>query len=333
MLKKGYHVNMNIDLNKKLSIIIPIYNAEKDLTRCLESILYQCRDEYEILLINDGSTDNSLELALQYEKEYPEWIRVVSQENRGVAFTRNRGIEEAKGTYIMFMDNDDYLDDQYFEHFLETIERKNADIVMGGYKRVNSDKIMFQVTPVNSTWYPFILVTAWAKIYRTDYLRKNNVQFLRYGLGEDIYFSLVAYSKTKRIEIVEDTGYNWYYNEKSVSNTAQRGFNDELDELYLLNCIFDKVDCVNDFYNMFYVRYIIWYLLFSGRQANAKRFVKEYKRGFAWLYKKQIPLRFPIFSCKTKGEKLSVKMIINVFLILHKLHLVPLFARVYCKGK
>ena len=80
------------------------------MNRCLDSILRQSRSDYEILLINDGSTDNSFDIASQYRDSNPEIVKVITQENQGVAKTRNRGVQEAQGKYVMFVDNDDFVD-------------------------------------------------------------------------------------------------------------------------------------------------------------------------------------------------------------------------------
>lgn len=209
---------------KKLSIIIPVYNAQDHIRTCLDSISRQLRKEYEIILIDDGSRDSSLDILKEYERQYPGSVRVIAKENEGVAKTRNLGIREAAGEYLCFIDNDDFVDKNYFENFLTAIEQDKCDIVIGGYRRVEGDKIRFQVKPVASAWYKFMVAAPWAKIFRRSFLINNGIEFLDYGLGEDVYFSLVAYAKTRKIKVVDYIGYNWYFNQKSVSNTSQRGF-------------------------------------------------------------------------------------------------------------
>ena len=119
----------------KVSVIIPVYNAEKTVRRCLDSIIQQTSSEWEVIAINDGSKDNSEKILREYEEKEHERIRVFTQNNSGVTKTRERGIREAKGQYIMFVDNDDYLEPDYIDVFLSEIEKGDYDVVVGGYRR------------------------------------------------------------------------------------------------------------------------------------------------------------------------------------------------------
>ena len=120
----------------KVTIIIPVYNSEKYIGKCLDSILQQTYQDFEILVVNDGSKDNSQEVINKYKEKYPDKINAIEQDNKGVARTRNESIQKVKSKYIMFMDNDDYLDKDYIETFVKEIERDNYDAVVGGYRRI-----------------------------------------------------------------------------------------------------------------------------------------------------------------------------------------------------
>ncbi|MEI8343335.1 MAG: glycosyltransferase family A protein [Candidatus Moraniibacteriota bacterium] len=123
-----------------ISIIIPVYNAQETISKCIDSIMNNNFNKYEIIAINDGSSDNSLKILRDYEKRYPEKIRVFDQENQGVARTRNNGVAYAKGAHVMFIDNDDYVDSDYLEKFQAEIGTKDLDMVIGGYRRTNGEK-------------------------------------------------------------------------------------------------------------------------------------------------------------------------------------------------
>ena len=110
----------------KVSIIIPVYNTEKFLNRCVDSVINQKFNNFEIILVNDGSKDNSLKICRDYEKKYPKIIKVIDQKNSGPAIARNRGIESAKGEYIMFIDSDDFIDDGYIKDYYDNIEKTKA---------------------------------------------------------------------------------------------------------------------------------------------------------------------------------------------------------------
>ena len=119
---------MNSDL---VSIIIPVYNVEKYLKKCLDSVINQTYKNIEIIIINDGSTDNSLKICQNYEKKYSN-IKVINQNNQGLSAARNKGIDESKGKYITFIDSDDYYDLDAVEKFYILATEKNADLVCCG---------------------------------------------------------------------------------------------------------------------------------------------------------------------------------------------------------
>ena len=119
--------------NPTVSVIIPVYNAKEGIKQCMDSLLNQSFTDFEIILLNDGSTDNSLEVIKKYAADN-DFIRVIDKENEGVAKTRNKGIQLANGKYIVFIDNDDFVDSDYLERFYNEIDQEQLDIVLGGYK-------------------------------------------------------------------------------------------------------------------------------------------------------------------------------------------------------
>ena len=315
---------------KRISVIIPVYNAEKNIRKCLDSVVRQLTNNDELLLINDGSRDGSINVLRQYEREYS-FVRVIDKQNEGVAITRNKGIELAQGKYILFIDNDDYIDEGYVEKYYQAIEQGRYDCVIGGYKRVSEEGIKFQMKPKPSDWYKLMVVAPWAKIYRTEFLIKNKIRFLDYGIGEDSYFSISLYNSTNNIGFIDYMGYNWWFNESSVSNTSQRGFNPEIDLLFLLEKLYEITGSAG-IYQFYYVRYVIWYLLFSGRFATKDDFLKEYIRLIEWLKQKKIKVKFPLFDKRLTAEPNKNRYAIKTMIIIHKTHLMRIFARLYCKG-
>lgn len=315
---------------KRLSIIIPVYNAEKHIQRCVDSILPQLNNNDELLLINDGSTDSSIDILRKIEAEN-DCIKVIDKQNEGVAKTRNLGILEAKGEYICFIDNDDYVDKDYFETYYNEINNGQYDLVMGGYQRVTDQKVLFKVKPVQSLWYQLMVVAPWAKIYRRQFLIDHKITFLDYGIGEDNYFNFQVYTKTNRVSVINYSGYNWWFNDASISNTSQKGFNENIDITVLLNRLFELTGNKKP-YNYFYVRYVIWYLLFSGRKSNSVQFMNEYRIARKWLQQHDISFCFPLFSKCFRGEKWINHAIISGFVFMSKCKLLYAFSKVYCKG-
>lgn len=121
--------NLPVDENIDLSIIVPVYNSEKFLRKCMGSIVNQkTKYKFEVIAINDGSTDTSLEILREYEKKYG-FVKVITQENGGISRARNTGLNNAKGKYVGFIDNDDYIAENYVEKLLDRAYDKNAEFV------------------------------------------------------------------------------------------------------------------------------------------------------------------------------------------------------------
>lgn len=318
----------------KVSIIIPVYNAEKTIRKCLDSIIVQTSDEWEVIAINDGSADNSFGVLQEYANKYPEKIRIFDQKNAGVTKTRERGIKEANGEYLMFVDNDDYLEQDYVEVFLREIESGDYDCVVGGYRRITEEKkVLFQYSPT-TPWMQYSIMTPWARILKKEALIKYDVHFLDYKIGEDLYFNMKLFYNTKKVKRINYVGYNWFYNTKSVNNTTHKGLKKVYDPLYMLDHIDLAIEGSRDrLYQLWYVKWVVWYLCFSGRDAKKKDFLEEADRMFDWLDKKKIKCTFPVFSKDVEGEPLKNKVIVVIFLWLRKLHLLGLFASIYCKGR
>ena len=233
----------------------------------------------------------------------------------------------------MFMDNDDFVDSDYIETFYQAIHEKKLDLVIGGYKRVNQDnQIIFSQNIQQSEWSKYIIMAPWAKVYRTEFLKTNNLEFFDYGIGEDIIFNLAAYKATDKIGLLDYKGYNWYYNSQSISNTSQRGFSPKIDILVLFSKIFE-LGKPSELEVYYLKRYYVWYLLFSGRFSSEQEFIHQYIRIKEWLKENELISTISPLSKKVQGERFQTKISLIVFLSLEKLRLVPLFAKIYCKGK
>ena len=323
----------------KVSIIVPIYNSEKYLKRCVESILNQTYDNIGVILINDGSKDNSLNIINDYYKNHPDKIKMFDQKNIGVAKTRNKGIKLSTGDYIMFVDNDDYLDNDYVETYLYNAMKGDYDIIIGGYRRPDENgNINKELKLKDVEWSKYMVMAPWAHIYKKELLVKNNILFLDNNIGEDVYFNLQAIAMTDKIKIINYIGYNWFYNKNSVSNTIQRKMN-EINVLKLLNACFKRLSESNliekDYLNIeyYFIRHIIWYLLFSSKGNDKKVIYMECEEKFNWLkdhfpnYKRNKNVSF----FRPNGEVFFNRLIVKVFLLLHRYHLDKVFLSKYSK--
>ena len=175
------------------------------------------------------------------------------------------------------------------------------------------------------------MVAPWARIYRTSFLRENNIQFFDYPIGEDVIFTLTAYNLTDKIKVIDYNGYNWFFNERSISNTSQRGFNPEIDIIYFLSCL-KEVAGDSEYIKYYVKRYYIWYLLFSGKAASSKQFVEQHRRIQDWIRKENFRSKLTPFSKSVRGERIQTKIYVVIFRLIEHLKLVTLFSKFYCKG-
>lgn len=202
-----------------ISIIIPIYNKEKVLTRCLESILNQTYKDIQIILINDGSVDSSLRIC-QYFKEKHKEIVLIDKENGGVSSARNEGMKVATGDYIQFVDADDYLDSNTCEILIEKANEEKCDLICCGYKIIKRKKIVIKKC-VNKTinrlddiseefsylYRNYFFNTPCAKLYKREKIVNKFDENI--SLGEDLLFNLQYIRDIQKISFIELPLYNY----------------------------------------------------------------------------------------------------------------------------
>lgn len=316
----------------KISFVIPVYNAENTIRRCLDSILQQDYAPIEIVAMNDGSADGSLEILREYERLYDNMV-VVDSPNQGVAPTRNKGIQIATGDYLAFVDCDDYIDKDFASTYMAQMSQRH-DIVIGGWRRrYETGKLMFERALGGSEWESYINVYTWSKLYRRDFLVKNNVEFLDYGIGEDMYFAFTARARHARMKVIDYVGYTWTDNEESVSNTAHKGLKKDLDVLYLLDKINSLFNVKPELLKYYYRRFLVWWLLYSGKQASPQEFIVEHDRVMRWIDANHVKSSLTPFSPMLRGERLFERLSVFTFGFMARLHLLRLFASVYCRGR
>ena len=175
-----------------------------------------------------------------------------------------------------------------------------------------------------------VIITAWAKIFKRTFLIDNNVEFLNYGIGEDIYFCFKAYRATRSISVFPYIGYGWTDNKTSVSNTAHRSFSRNRDPVFLLDSLYG-VSGGDGLYASFYLRHVVWHLMYSGRGATPEEFTRQTGRLFEWLRIHGIPPRYPFSWLFVQARDLKAFFIVRLFLLIRRCGLVGAFARVYCR--
>ncbi len=210
----------------KVSIIVPVYNCEKYLKKCIESIINQTYKDLELILIDDGSTDKSYDISLEYKKKYGNII-VLKQNNKGSGSARNYGIEKATGKYLMFCDSDDFFCKNTVESFIKETLKEDYDLVISGYNNFKyyNDKVVIckennamediiktkeQVRKSYIELHEKCLNQApWGKLYKRSIVIENKVRFKDYKRCQDIIFNLQYYEHVESIKIIKDKLYNY----------------------------------------------------------------------------------------------------------------------------
>lgn len=219
----------------ELSIIVPIYNVELYLEECLKS-LYKIKDlRYEVILVNDGSKDESWRIIEKFKERYPEKTVVINKENGGLSSARNAGLKVAKGKYVSFIDSDDFIDTVEFEKFVVEGIKSRVDIVVGNMRYYLPGKIgepLFRskrvkelgiVDGIEFFWSVFQAPKCYREevvddIYKRSFLIKNNLFFNEEIVHEDSEFTTLAYLKAKKIKYIDKAFYFYRQREGSIMN-------------------------------------------------------------------------------------------------------------------
>lgn len=219
-LYRGIERRINVS-NPKISVIIPVYNAEEYLEECLNSVLGQSMKEIEVICINDGSTENSLNILKQFRGR-DERVHIISQDNESAGAARNRGLEIARGEYLSFLDADDFFESHMLSTAYEKAKKYEADIVVFRSNQFDEKKksycestwtIKDQYIPnidvfshkdVKENFFDCFIGWTWDKLFRTKFIRENNIFFQNQKSINDLLFVYSALSKAERISIVQE---------------------------------------------------------------------------------------------------------------------------------
>ena len=203
----------------KFSIIIPVYNVENYIKKCLDSVFAQTEKDYEVIVVNDGTKDNSMDIVKNYD------VKIVNQKNQGLSEARNTGLKNAKGEYILFLDSDDYIEKNLLKELNKSIKNK-------------PDLVRFQIREVFDTYkkdynelsftnksgpeafsiicnYHFV-ENAWAYLYKKSYLEENNFTFKKGTIHEDFGLVPLVIMKSSKVNSISYIGYNYVQREGSI---------------------------------------------------------------------------------------------------------------------
>lgn len=225
-----------------VSIIVPVYNVEKYLDSCITSILKQSYSNIEVILVNDGSTDNSRFICEKYA-EKDNRVKVIHQKNSGPSVARNLGIQASSGKYIQFVDSDDYIDNDMTMRLIQAINNNNdIELVICGYKSIYRDRIQEHNTSIKGIYsisdflshFGYLYKESFInspcnKLYTTKIIKDHNISFReKLDMGEDLLFNLAYIRKCTKINIINNQLYN--YVRFNDNHSLTRSFQEDLFE-------------------------------------------------------------------------------------------------------
>ena len=296
----------------KISIIIAVYNVEKYLKQCLDSLVNQTLQDIEIIFTDDGSTDNSLNILKEYRQK-DNRIKIIEQENQGPGIARNNALDIATGKYIMIVDPDDWLELDACELAYNQIEQNQNDLVIFDYKRF--DETSGKFIDDGDKFYPYkdcidnphINVAeqkenfiqnafAWQKIYNKKFLDNNSIRFLPKYLGEDAPFAALSIMQSTDISILNKPLYNYRVRSNSASYDTERWNEHVSSKIFVLDYVISnnfKKNIISKYLEYLFNSLKFWYKIYADMDSAVK---KEYKnRMFACFNQ-----NYDYMSTKTK---------------------------------
>ena len=291
-----------------LSIVVPVYNVEKYLANCIESIIKQTYKTFELILVNDGSTDSSLNICEEYLRK-DDRIKIINKENGGLSSARNAGIDIAKGTYIGFVDSDDWIDNNMFYIFMDIATNNKADIAQCEYKRVvdttneifiNNDcnvKVFSSTEALNNQYNNELgvsTVVAWSKIYK-----KELFDDLRFPLGKYHEDEFTTYKLLYKANRIVYTSNQLYYYRDTPNSIMNASYNKKrldilsaLDERqsFLENVVKDE-ELIAKNLRFYYRSIVTCYFRYKECNKEDKETIKDILKSRNIVYKRCIALK------------------------------------------
>lgn len=305
----------------KFSIIIPVYNCERYLKRCINSIINQTYKDFELILINDGSTDKSSEIC-KWAKNTDQRVIVIEQENQGPGAARNYGIKAATGDFIVFIDSDDYVENSCLTELQEYLNKNDVDILFKGFKFENqkNGEILSEVTLPQGVYdksqFHSIIKTlidndlfgyTWCKVIRSDLFIKFHIMFnTQYSLHEDLIMICQVCEKAETIGILNTTGYHYTKDDNTLCTKFR---SDMVDNIEFVNRqVFDFYEHIgiDNIDEMIVQRAVfsVFLILKNFATADSKNdFTAEYKKLLNSKTVEEIRKRSKVYRKVIKGKK------------------------------
>lgn len=317
----------------QITVIVPVYNVEQYLRRCLDSILKQSYRDFEVICVNDCSPDHSQQILEEYEEKYPDMVRVlVNDKNCGLGKTREKGMASARGQYITFIDSDDYIAEDYLETYYERMQQKDVDIVIGGYTKDVAGTYTKHLVE-ECVWSVVTYPIACAKMYKKSFLEEHNIRFSEIRCGEDIYFSMSVFYHNPTFSVIEYAGYYYYFNEKSITGSLNYDKNHEVfvaeifEEFLEKHTMSQKDESVRRVIEYNYIANMVNALITYGHGGGIDRMKKKYQ---FWM--DDMTEKFPDYRnnpyvgiFKPKGQTRKIRLGVGFVMALHRMGLAKAF--------
>lgn len=321
-----------------VSIVIPVFNGEAFIKNCITSVINQTIKELQIIIVDDGSKDNTLQILRAFENE-DERIEVIHQDNAGVSAARNAGLQSVQSEWVLFVDADDTIMPEYCASMLEAVDRLNADVVIARpssdeqrycYLLQEKEKLMQACLSYNETTYPFNIDAPWGKMFRFRIISEQHIHFPEeLTRSEDAFFCLQFYEVADGIGILNQLGYTHTEREGSIC----RSFAPDAPE------ILERILCVNQQWVMMHhpdeARYLnaLWFRVLPGIVECERTLFLHPDFSGKLEYEYQKMLRYPMIHQAIRSLKISdmpTKQY-KLRLVFYKLNLGWIFIRI--KGK
>ncbi|WP_036608550.1 glycosyltransferase family 2 protein [Oribacterium sp. P6A1] len=258
----------------QFSIIVPIYNVKEYLNRCIESLLSQNRDDYEIILVDDGSTDGCSEMADLFAEKNPV-ISCIHKENGGLSSARNKGLEFAKGEYILFVDSDDWIENNALSVLADSIKGVKPDVVKFSYTRMPQGiKKVSTVAPgiyskedIHNVLLPLaiektnnFIFSAWSYLYKRELLKAKSLVFVSERLigSEDYLFNTEVFFNANNMLVIDDALYFYNYRLGSLTGRYRPDLITQYQNLVKELCLFFKNSNAFDKYEKYIYKSYVW---------------------------------------------------------------------------
>lgn len=272
---------------KRVSVIVPVYNCEKYIGKCLASILNQSYQYIEVLVVNDGSSDNSQKIIDNMAETDPR-VYKLWQHNQGAAAARNYALNYATGDYYLFVDGDDYIGIDYIRDLVLCAEEKQSELVICGYTLVYPQKKMKKIIPgsyvqIEKEEWAYRISSAWGRLYSSSFWKRNNLHFVQEqnSRAEDVPIVLFANAMAKNIQIIHKSDYFYVQHNGSAMNSRKKVLflfpYIAFEEMYNKICSIETVNS-RAFFDIGILKFLAQFEFVIYRQAERteKRKFREY---------------------------------------------------------